>query len=55
MPEAEAKAEGWALITGNNSTLSKKMIEEIIFGFNQPNQLDLTDQYLNEKYFSQLY
>lgn len=31
------------------------MIEEIINGFNQPNQLDLTDQYLNDKYFSQLY
>ena len=56
MPEAEAKAEAWNIITGAaKSTLSKKMIEEIINAFNQPNQLDLTDKYLNDLYFSQMY
>lgn len=55
MPEAEVKAEAWKIITGNNSTLSKKMIEEVINGFNHPNQLDLTDQYLQDQYFSGLY
>lgn len=56
MPEAEAKAEAWNIITGAaKSTLSKKMIEEIINAFNQPNQLDLTEKYLNDLYFSQMY
>jgi len=43
LPEAETKAEAWKIITGKNSTLSKKMIEEVIQAFNQPNQLDLTN------------
>lgn len=55
LPEAEVKAEAWNIITGNNSTLSKKMIEEVINAFNQPNQLDLTDPYLQDKYFTGLY